>query len=629
MNLKTLSYGLLSVALAACGSSPRTVENPLIETANTMVLDVSRVELTDTATIVKVDAYFNPHMWIKIASDTYLRADGKKYALTGAEGITPDSLFWMPESGEASFRLTFQPLPLRTKSFDFIESDCEDCFKLFGIDLTGKKAYDAPRNIPAEALAMDGDAPMPAPIFQSGETTVEVHLLNYREELGKILNLYVNNMIGGQQEEIASIDPETGTVTFRFMQYGPAQALLVMGRDMVGNGIWLAPGEHASFYIDMRTNGQRLVARRNDYRFPALRLMYATGTYANLNNVWNREPITHFRSMDLYGENSASCHEMSAKDYTEFIQQTYRATSDSIANDTLCPLAKEVMQWTLKQQTVGALVNGDYTREQSYRWAHKDWDYEHPVKGIEKLTTEQQASVCQLFSLDEPMLLMGIRPYEYASYVAYADEAWAKAANIQGGLVGSLRKFARLVRNADGGDLDEKDLSVFTPEESFYAEALKTMKQTTLDKLKAVEGQAVIEPTPEVPTEELFETIVAPYRGKVILVDFWNTWCGPCRAALKQTEPLKDTVLKDDNLIWIYIADETSPLVQYKTVIPGIKGKHFRLNDKQWAYLCKMFGIDGIPSYVVVDPDGSYGLRNDLRDHSRLVTVLKEKLEKK
>ena len=88
--------------------------------------------------------------------------------------------------------------------------------------------------------------------------------------------------------------------------------------------------------------------------------------------------------------------------------------------------------------------------------------------------------------------------------------------------------------------------------------------------------------------------------------------------SIKATEPLKDTELKSDDLIWIYLANETSPLVKYQTMIPDIKGKHFRLNDKQWEYLCKKFKIDGIPSYVLVDKDGSYSLRNDLRDHNLL-----------
>ena len=107
--------------LAACAPAERVVENPFIEASNTMTLDISRVELSDTATVVHVEAYFQPRFWIRIVSDTYLRADGCSYALTGAEGIVPDSLFWMPDSGRASFVLRFEPLPRGTRSFDFIE----------------------------------------------------------------------------------------------------------------------------------------------------------------------------------------------------------------------------------------------------------------------------------------------------------------------------------------------------------------------------------------------------------------------------------------------------------------------------------------------------------------------------
>ena len=625
MNMKgRIAVSALAIwAFAACQSGPRTVENPLIETSNTRTLDIVKVELTDTATILQVDAYFTPRYWIRIDSKTYLQADGQKYALTSAQGITPDSLFWMPDSGEASFQLTFQPLPLGTKTFDFIESDCEDCFKLYGIDLTGKAAYDTPEGIPAEALAMDGNAPMPEPIFKTGETTVDVHLLHYRPELLKELNLYVNTLWGNQEENTAAIDPETGTATFKFRQYGPAQALMAMGR-LGSSTLWLAPGEHAELYYDMRAMGHWIVERRENGVQPPFRPLYATGTYANLNNLWNSGLIKRLHSMNLYTGEFAD-YKMSAADYVTHVTTVYKAQSDSIAADSLPPLVKEILQLSLKEEAVTAMAQGDFFREHNYRALHNDW--QNPVKGIDKLNPEQKAAVAKLFDLNDPMLLMGRNASDYVGTVAYADDAWLKATGIrQEGFIPSLRKFAPLTRKAQAAELADADLRAFTADEAFYAEALKAMQQTALDKLKAAEGKAVIEQTPDVPVAQLFDAIIAPYKGKVVFVDFWNTWCGPCRASIKATEPLKSTELKHDDLVWIYIANETSPIVQYKTMIPDIQGKHYRLNDKQWAYLCDKFKIDGIPSYVVVDKDGTYKLRNDLRDHSLLVPTLQEKL---
>ena len=615
---------LLPLAFAACQSGPRTVENPLVETSNTMTLDIVKVELTDSATILQVDAYFQPRYWIRIDSKTYLLADGQKYALTAAQGITPDSLFWMPDSGEASFQLTFQPLPFGTKKFDFIESDCDDCFKLYGIDLTGKATYDTPEGIPAEALAMDGNASVPEPVFKSGETTVDVHLLHYRPELVKELNLYVNSLWGSQEENTATIDPETGTATFKFQQYGPAQGLMFMGR-LGGSTLWLAPGEHVELYYDMRATGQRIVARRGNDAPSAFRPLYATGTYANLNNLWNSGQIRRQHSMNLYDGKFAD-HKMSAADYVTHVANTYKALTDSIAADSLPPLAKEIQQLSLKETAVTAVMEGDFLREHNYRASHNDWDYKKRVQGIDPLKPEQQAEVAKLFDINDPMLLMGSNTSGFIGNLAYSNEAWLKAAGISGGFIASLRKFAPLTRKAQAAELTDADLQAFTADEAFYAETLKSMQQAALDKLKAAEGKAVIEQTPDVPVAKLFDAIVAPYKGKVVFVDFWNTWCGPCRASIKATEPLKSTELKHDDLVWIYIANESSPIVQYKTMIPDIQGKHYRLNDKQWAYLCDQFKIDGIPSYVVVDKDGTYKLRNDLRDHSKLVPTLQEKL---
>ena len=116
-NSTFVASALSALMLAACQTGPKVVENPLIESANSMTLDIAKVELTDTATVLHVDAYFRPHYWIRIDSKTYLRAEGKNYALTDAQGITPDSLFWMPESGEASLRgfvCTFFPAVAQT-----------------------------------------------------------------------------------------------------------------------------------------------------------------------------------------------------------------------------------------------------------------------------------------------------------------------------------------------------------------------------------------------------------------------------------------------------------------------------------------------------------------------------------
>ena len=623
---------LLTLLAAACAPQEKTVDYPLIEAANTTTIDIARVELTDSATVLYTDATFTPHNWIRIDAKSYLQADGKKYMLTGAEGITPDSLFWMPDSGKAHFTLRFEPLPAGTRSFDFIESDCEDCFRLFGVDLTGKKEFETPEEVPAELRKVDKTATVPDPIFKTGTTTVRVHLLHYRPELGKELNLYVNTVFGTQQSYKAPIDPETGEASFSFLQSGTAQAAVVIGWSTSLGGAYLAPGESVDLYADMRVGGYNLQKRRylNDkVGQPApFQRLYANGTYANLNNATNQLDNGPYYGMNLFNGEFAD-YQMTSAEYAAHVTGTYKALADSIGQSSLPPLKKELALLSLQQEALYAMTEGNYLREHNYRHEHNQWDRSFVVEGIDPLKPEDAQTVCRLFDINNPKLLMGQELLNYVRGVRSSVFDWVQLSGKDKGLVNNLRLTSGDAEKATNASLTDSDFvrlkGMDTP---FYLEAFIKMQKEAKDKLAAAEGKAKIEPTPDVPDEQLFEAIIAPHKGKVVFVDFWNTWCAPCRAAIKATEPLKSTELKDDNLVWIYIADETSPIVTYKTMIPDIQGLHYRLNEEQWDYLCNKFDIDGIPSYVLVDKTGKYELRNDLRDHDKLKATLLEELKK-
>lgn len=128
-NLFLLILGA-AILMASCSPKVKVVKNPMIGMSNTETLDITRVEITDSATYVNVEAYFQPKYWIKFTSDTYLQVDGKKYVITNTEGCELDKQFWMPESGRASFRFTFPPIPKQAESMDFIEGEGEGAFKL-------------------------------------------------------------------------------------------------------------------------------------------------------------------------------------------------------------------------------------------------------------------------------------------------------------------------------------------------------------------------------------------------------------------------------------------------------------------------------------------------------------------
>jgi thiol-disulfide isomerase/thioredoxin len=123
----------------------------------------------------------------------------------------------------------------------------------------------------------------------------------------------------------------------------------------------------------------------------------------------------------------------------------------------------------------------------------------------------------------------------------------------------------------------------------------------------------VLNQAPKTTADSVFNAILKKYRGKVVYVDFWATWCAPCRSGIEEVAPLKKEI-KDKNIAFIYITDPSSPEDTYKKMIPGIAGEHYKLNKDDWNYIATRYSITGIPRYMLVDKKGK--IVNDNFSHA-------------
>ena len=123
-------------------------------------------------------------------------------------------------------------------------------------------------------------------------------------------------------------------------------------------------------------------------------------------------------------------------------------------------------------------------------------------------------------------------------------------------------------------------------------------------------------------------------KGKVVLIDFWGSWCVPCRQSHPSMKEMY-AKYKDRGLEIIGVANEIAggpkpqetQLKNWQKAITddGITWKHI-LYDPTISDLVKAYDIGGYPTKFLIGPDGKFLMRllgNSPQNHE----LLKKKLE--
>jgi cytochrome c biogenesis protein CcmG, thiol:disulfide interchange protein DsbE len=87
-------------------------------------------------------------------------------------------------------------------------------------------------------------------------------------------------------------------------------------------------------------------------------------------------------------------------------------------------------------------------------------------------------------------------------------------------------------------------------------------------------------------------------KGKFIMIDFWATWCGPCKKAIPKINDWAEKY--KDQMVVIGLSDESEAKVRsMKTPVM----EYYSAIDTQ-KRLKNIFQVTGIPHIVVIDPNG-------------------------
>ena len=100
-------------------------------------------------------------------------------------------------------------------------------------------------------------------------------------------------------------------------------------------------------------------------------------------------------------------------------------------------------------------------------------------------------------------------------------------------------------------------------------------------------------------------------RGKYVLVDFWASWCAPCRAGIPKIIGLHEKY-KDRNFTALGVAVKDKPEATLRAVRDDSIPYPQILNSQ--AIASELYGINSIPEIILFAPDGTILLRGNRMD---------------
>jgi peroxiredoxin len=102
------------------------------------------------------------------------------------------------------------------------------------------------------------------------------------------------------------------------------------------------------------------------------------------------------------------------------------------------------------------------------------------------------------------------------------------------------------------------------------------------------------------------QTSLSDFKGKVVYLDIWATWCKPCLEEMKKGKKLKEAFTGNKDVIFLYISIDKEA-EKWKNYVKNnsIQGVHLISREGAEEKILERYDVPYIPRFVLIDKEGN------------------------
>jgi peroxiredoxin len=108
----------------------------------------------------------------------------------------------------------------------------------------------------------------------------------------------------------------------------------------------------------------------------------------------------------------------------------------------------------------------------------------------------------------------------------------------------------------------------------------------------------------EVPTPDGAKVSLADFRGRVVLLNFWATWCGPCKEEMPAMERLYQK-FREQGLVVLAVSNDSEGSTRSVARFVKESGFTFPVGLDPRLRVASLYGVRVLPASLIIDRKGS------------------------